>query len=96
MTGSMILTGKDKKKTDVVEKIIGDRVMLRSLNAYKKHQRGNPNANKPGGIITKHLSLHISNVVPVNPETNKAEKISYKKDDKGKKVRFFKSNSKEL
>ena len=93
---AIILTGKDKKKIGVVEKVMSNRVLVRGVNAVKKHQRGNPNINKPGGIITKNLSVHISNVGIVNGETNKIDRVRFKLDDKKKKIRIYKSNGKNI
>ena len=93
---AIILAGKDKKKTGVVEKVMGNRVLVRGVNTVKKHQKGNPNINKPGGIITKNASVHISNVAIVNPESNTMDRIRFKLNDKKKKTRVYRSNGKEL
>ena len=44
-----------------------------------------------GGIVDKTLPIDQSNVMLVNPETGKGERIGFKEVD-GKKVRVFKSN----
>ena len=44
-----------------------------------------------GGIVDKTLPIDQSNVMLVNPETGKGERVGFKEVD-GKKVRVFKSN----
>lgn len=94
----IVLTGKDKGKTGLVVRVMdeNDRVVVENVNVVKKHQRGNPNANIPGGIIDKEMPLHISNIALVNPATGKADRIGIKSLDDGRKVRYFKSNGEVL
>ncbi|MDH5408428.1 MAG: 50S ribosomal protein L24 [Gammaproteobacteria bacterium] len=94
----IVLTGKDKGKTGNVVKVIDedDRVVVENINIAKKHQKGNPNAGQPGGIVEIEMPVHISNVALVNPATGKGERVGVKKLDDGRKVRFFKSNGEVL
>ena len=39
------------------------------------------------------MPIHISNVMLMNPLTNKGDKIGIKQLEDGTKVRFFKSNN---
>jgi large subunit ribosomal protein L24 len=39
------------------------------------------------------MPVHISNVMLLNPLTNKGDKVGIKRLEDGKKVRFFKSNN---
>ena len=94
----IVLAGKDKGKTGLVVRVMDDvdRVIVENVNVVKKHQRGNPNANIPGGIIEKEMPLHISNIALVNPATGKADRVGIKTLDDGRKVRCFKSNGEVL
>jgi len=94
----MVLTGKDKGKTGQVVRVIDedDRVLVENINVAKKHQKGNPNAGVPGGIIEKEMPIHISNVALVNSATGKADRIGIKQLEDGRKVRYFKSNGEVL
>jgi len=94
----MVLTGKDKGKTGQVTRVIDedDRVIVENINVAKKHQRGNPNAGVPGGIIEKEMPIHISNVALVNSATGKADRVGIKQLEDGRKVRYFKSNGEVL
>lgn len=94
----IVLTGKNKGKTGQVVRVIDedDRVIVENINVAKKHQRGNPNAGVPGGIIEKEMPIHISNVALVNSATGKADRIGFKILEDGRKVRYFKSNGEVL
>ena len=58
----------------------------------KKHVKPNPQAGVQGGIIEKEAPLDISNVALFNAKTGKADKVGFKVQEDGKRVRFFKSN----
>ena len=98
----IVTTGKDKGKTGTVLKVIdakdkknaasAKRVLVEGLNMVKKHVRGNPSQEKPGGIIEQEASIDISNVALLNPTTGKADKVGFKVlENENRKVRVFKS-----
>ncbi|AEO08845.1 50S ribosomal protein L24 [Buchnera aphidicola str. Ak (Acyrthosiphon kondoi)] len=92
----IILTGKDKGKTSTIKDILSvNKVIVNGLNLIKKHQKPVPSQNKSGGILEKEAPIHISNIAILNPETNKSDRIGFR-FEKGKKVRFFKSNRKTI
>ncbi|MBL4620992.1 MAG: 50S ribosomal protein L24 [Immundisolibacteraceae bacterium] len=93
----IVIAGKDKGKTGLVTKVLEkSRVLVEGINMVKKHQKPNPNANEPGGIINKAMPLQISNIALVNSVTGKADRIGIKTLEDGRKVRFFKSNGEVL
>ena len=89
----VVLAGKDKGKQGKVLRVLPsvDRVYVEGINNIKKHQKPNPQAGQPGGIIEKEASIHVSNIALVNPATGKADRVGFRIEDE-KKVRFFKSN----
>ncbi|MFW8591543.1 50S ribosomal protein L24 [Glaciecola sp. 2405UD65-10] len=89
----VVLAGKDKGKQGKVLRVLSseDRVYVEGVNIIKKHQKPNPQAGEPGGIIDKEASIHVSNIAIVNPATGKADRVGFRVEDE-KKVRFFKSN----
>jgi len=92
----IILTGKDKGKISIVRKVLSkNKVIVDNVNVVKKHQKSVPAQNKPGGIISKELGIHISNIAIFNSITKKSDRIGFR-FEKGKKIRFFKSNKKML
>ena len=90
----IVLSGKDKGRTGQVLSVINNsRVVVENINIVKKHQKGNPNTGQESGIIEKEMPIHISNVLLLNPITNKGDKVGIKKLEDGTKVRYFKSNN---
>lgn len=91
----VVLAGKDKGRRGVVLAVENDRdrVIVENVNMIKRHTKGNPMQNTPGGIIEKEAGIHISNVAIWNPVMNKADRIGYRRLEDGQKVRYFKSNN---
>jgi len=89
----ILIAGRDKGRRGAdIEVLENDRVRVEGLNMAKKHQKPNPNANQPGGIIEREAPLHISNVAIYNPATQKADRVGFRSLEDGRKVRVFKSN----
>ncbi|MED1205650.1 50S ribosomal protein L24 [Heyndrickxia acidicola] len=83
----MVITGKDKGKTGVVLAAFPkkDRVIVEGVNIVKKHSKPSQ-VNPQGGIINKEASIHVSNVMLLDPKSNEPTRVGYK-DVNGKKVR---------
>ena len=89
----IVNTGKDKGKRGVVSRVLDtDQVIVDGINVAKKHAKPNPMKGITGGIISKEMPIHISNVALFNVATQKADRIGYKVLKDGSKVRVFKSN----
>jgi large subunit ribosomal protein L24 len=93
----VIITGKDKgRRGNVVRIYDDDRVLVEGINIARKHQKPNPNAGVPGGIIEKEMPLDISNVMIYNPSADKGDRVGIRYLADGRKVRYFKSNNEVL
>ena len=93
----VVLSGRDKGRKGAVLQVLADgRVVVESINRVKKHQKPNPQANKPGGIVEKELPLALSKVAIWNPTAKKGDRVGIKTLGDGKRVRFFKSNGEML
>jgi len=89
----VLIAGRDKgRKGTVIEVLDHDRVRIEGVNMAKKHQRPNPQAGVQGGIIEREAPLHVSNVMILNPTTQKGDRIGFRTLENGRKVRVFKSN----
>lgn len=89
----IVIAGKDRGRRGTVVRVYDDdRVVVEGINIARKHQRPNPNAGIPGGIIEREMPLHISNVQIYNPQTKQGDRIGFRVLKDGQKVRFFKSN----
>ena len=94
-TGKKEIKGKTGEVIEVIKKEGKDaRVIVAGLNIIKRHVK--PSAQNPqGGIVEREASIHISNVMLVDPKTGKATKVGYKVDG-DKKVRFAKQSGETL
>ena len=93
----VVIAGRDKgKRGDVSRVVDADHVLVNGVNTVKRHTRPNPMKNEPGGIVTKEMPIHVSNIAIWNPVTGKADRIGIRMLEDGRKVRFFKSNKEQL
>jgi len=89
----VVIAGRDKGKRGDVARIVDDsHVVVNGINAMKKHAKPNPLKNQPGGIISKEVPIHVSNIAIWNPVTQKPDRIGFRTMDDGRKLRFYKSN----
>ena len=89
----VVIAGRDKGKRGDVQRIVDDtHVVVNGVNAMKKHAKPNPLKNQPGGIVTKEMPVHVSNIAIWNPITQKPDRIGFRTMEDGRKLRFYKSN----
>ena len=88
----IVITGKDKGKTGEVTKVLvqENKVIVSGINMAKRHTK--PSQESAGGIISKEMPIHISNVAYVDPKTSKATRLGVKVDKDGHKVRVAKKS----
>jgi large subunit ribosomal protein L24 len=68
---------------------IKNRAIVEGINMVTKHQK--PSAGKPeGGIKKMEGTIHISNLMVVEPSTNKPTRTGRKLNEKGKLQRYSK------
>lgn len=88
-----VLSGKEKGKSGKILEI--DRTKLRArvegLMVVKRHVGRGKLASAPeGGIIEKSGTIHVSNLMVVDPKTNEPTRIGRKKNDDGRNARYSK------
>ena len=90
----VVTTGNKKIKgqTGEVLRVDGERVFVSNLNLVKRATKPNPQAGQAGGLIEREASIHISNVMLLNPATGKGERVATKILENGKRLRVFRSN----
>ncbi len=89
----VVNTGNDKGKEARVLKVFPDKykALVEGVNMISKHSK--PTQENPqGGIIRKEAPIHISNLMPICPETKKPTRIGRKLDANGKLVRYSKKS----
>jgi large subunit ribosomal protein L24 len=88
-----VIAGREKGKQGKVVRVLPktERVVVEGMNMVKRHVK--PNQKYPqGGIISKELPLHISNVMLFDAKAGKPTRVGMKKNDKGQWVRFAKKS----
>jgi large subunit ribosomal protein L24 len=86
-----VIAGDDKGKSGKVLEVVLDknRAVVEGINIVTKHQK--PSAGKPeGGIKKTEATIHVSNLMLVDPASGKVTRVGRKADDKGKLQRFSK------
>lgn len=85
----MVIAGNDKGMTGQVLRVDSDRqqVVVQGVNQVYRHMR--PSRRHPqGGRIRKEMPIHISNVLPVDPETSQPTRVGFRMTKDGTKERF--------
>jgi large subunit ribosomal protein L24 len=84
----IVVAGKDKGKRGKVLRVIPEksRVVVERINLIKKHQRPTQKLRQ-GGIIEREGSIHLSNVMLVDPTSDKPTRIGMRALTDGRKVR---------
>ena len=93
----IVITGNDKGHKGRVLEVIrkNDRAIVEGVNLIKKHTK--PDAKHPqGGIIEQEASVHISNLMLVDPKTGEPSRVGRRLNDKGKLVRYSKKSGEEI
>jgi large subunit ribosomal protein L24 len=85
--------GQQGRVLEVIRK--SERAIVEGINLVSKHTK--PNAKSPqGGIIKKEASVHISNLMLVDPATGKPTRVGRKIGDKGSLIRYSKKSGEEI
>jgi len=92
----VVLAGRDKGRTGEVVEVnpTAGRALVRGVNLVKRHQR--QTAQQQGGIISKELPVHLSNIAIADPKDGKATRIGFKIGRDGRKVRVAKRSGVEI
>jgi large subunit ribosomal protein L24 len=91
----VVLAGRDKGRTGEVVEVnpTAERALVRGVNIVKRHQR--QTGAQQGGIISKELPVHLSNLAVADPRDGKPTRIGFKIVD-GRKVRIAKRSGVEI
>jgi large subunit ribosomal protein L24 len=91
----VVLAGRDKGRTGEVVEVnpTAERALVRGVNIVKRHQR--QSGAQQGGIISKELPVHLSNLAIADPKDGRPTRIGFKVVD-GRKVRIAKRSGVEI
>jgi large subunit ribosomal protein L24 len=85
----IVMAGRDKGKRGRVldVKPSEGKVKVEGVAVVKRHQRANPGANRPGGILDREAYVNISNVQLIDPADGKPTRVRYDVASDGSKTR---------
>jgi large subunit ribosomal protein L24 len=86
----VVLTGKDKGKTGEVLTVhpADERAVVRGINVARRHQK--QTASEQGGIVSKEMPIHLSNIAVADPTDGKPTRVGFKVSEDGRKHRVAK------
>ena len=92
-----VIAGKDKGKRGKVLRIYPreEKVTVEGVNMVTRHIKAVA-GRRSGERVRYPGKIHISNVLPVCPETDKPTRVGYRITEGGEKVRFSKRSGKRL
>jgi large subunit ribosomal protein L24 len=84
----VVISGRDKGKSGEVLRVYPAeaRAIVQGVHIARRHSK--PRMGDPGGIVEKELTIHVSNLAHVDPQSGKPTRVGYKFLDDGRKVRF--------
>ena len=87
----VVISGKDRDRTKprrVLQVIPADsKLLVEGVNMVKRHTRPNPQRNVKGGILERESPIHLSNVMPVDPDSQRPTRVRSKILEDGRRVR---------
>ena len=95
----MVISGNYRGETGRVLELYPklQKVLVEGINLRKKHTKPNQQ-NQKGGILSKELPIHISNVMLMDSDKN-STRVGFRKeeiDGKTTLVRYAKTNDKKI
>ncbi len=89
----VVIAGEHKGEQGTVSRVIisKNRAVVEGVNLVTKHQK--PSASNPqGGRIEEEASIHISNLMVVDPKSGEPTRTGKKLDENGKSARYAKNS----
>ena len=88
----LVTTGKSKGQRGEVLQVFPkeDRAVVRGAAIAKRHTKPS-GMGQPGGIIEKEASIHLSNLMLIDPTSEKPTKVGFRVLEDGTKVRVAKA-----
>jgi len=84
----VVISGRDKGKSGEVLRVqpADGRLIVQGIHIARRHTKAR--MGDPGGIVDKELTIHVSNVAHIDPQSGRPTRVGYKTLDGGRKVRF--------
>lgn len=89
----VVITGADRGKRGEVLSVQpkDDRAVVQGVNVAKRHTKPR-GMGQPGGIVEREATIHLSNLMLVDPKTDKPTRVGFRVLDDGRKVRVARAS----
>jgi large subunit ribosomal protein L24 len=83
----VVISGRDKGKRGEVLRVFPteNRLIVQGVHVARRHTK--QSLGEPGGIVDKELTIHVSNVAHVDPQSGRPTRVGFRNLDDGRKVR---------
>jgi large subunit ribosomal protein L24 len=83
-----VVTGADRGKRGEVLRVIPkeNRAVVQGVNVAKHHTKPS-RMGQEGGIVEKEATIHLSNIMLIDPKTDKPTRVSFRVLENGTKLR---------
>jgi large subunit ribosomal protein L24 len=88
-----VISGAHKGKRGEVLKVLPkeSRAVVQGVAMVKRHQKPS-GMGQPGGIVEKEAPVHLSNLMLIDPKTDRPTRVGFRILEDGKKVRVAKAS----
>lgn len=97
-----VMSGKDRGKKGKVLIVMRDeqKAIVEGVNMATKHVKADPRKGVQGGVLEREAPVHISNLLPIDPDSGKPTRVGHKFLERGggkrRKVRIARRSGAEL
>ncbi|MBV8402219.1 MAG: 50S ribosomal protein L24 [Acetobacteraceae bacterium] len=83
-----VITGAEKgRRGEVLQVLPNDgRAVVRGVRVVRRHTKPR-GMGQPGGIVEKEATIHLSNLMLVDPKSEKKTRVGFRVLEDGRKVR---------
>jgi large subunit ribosomal protein L24 len=88
----VVISGANKGRRGEVLAMFprADRALVQGVNVVRRHTKPT-GLGQPGGIIEKEAPIHVSNLMLIDPKSEKPTKVGFRVLEDGSKVRVAKA-----
>jgi large subunit ribosomal protein L24 len=92
-----VITGVSKGKRGEVLRLMpkDDRAVVQGVNIAKRHTKPR-GMGEPGGIVEREATIHLSNLMLVDPTSEKRTKVGFRVLEDGRKIRVAKATGRTI
>jgi large subunit ribosomal protein L24 len=89
----VVITGTQKGRRGEVLRLFpkAGRALVQGVNLVTKHTKPR-GIGQPGGIVQEEASIHLSNLMLIDPKSEQPTKVGFRVLDDGRKVRVAKAS----